>query len=221
MAEIAIPKSFGEALEALVELDDTHVATLMAEVADQAPFLQVAELQRAITSTFAAEDRARADQLIPALIGLRGSLRSSVPVEEMAAMVSRSGDLTLSAEQRERLKSRLLPLLGCAAVASTAAAVELLTQHPRNYQSSRVITDIRPVFGGDPTTPPLGVVVVDTLQFSTWNRDGKHETISVAMDAVDLASLREVIDRALAKTTTVRGMMAAQGLTTFEMDKDA
>ena len=221
MAEIAIPEPFAAALSALERLDDAQAATLMRTVAEQGSFLQVAELRAAVMTAFPEEERDTAETLVPALIGLRGSLRSAMPADEMAAMVSRSSGLAMmSDEQRARLGERLLPLLGSPAIATTAGAVELLTQHPRNFQSARVLTDIRPVFAEDPTTIPKGVVVVDTLQVRTWNRDGESETFNVTMDAVDLVNLREVIDRALAKTKTVRTMMASQGVTTFEMDKE-
>ncbi len=60
---------------------------------------------------------------------------------------------------------------------------------------------------------------MNTLQVDTWDRDGNTDTLHVAMDEADLRTLRDVIDRALRKTATLRELLSQQKLTLFELDE--
>jgi hypothetical protein len=97
----------------------------------------------------------------------------------------------------------------------------LQTQNPRNFQSARIVTDIRPVFSDKVSAPPLGAVIVETLQIQTWTRDGSSELIFVSMDETDLLQLRETVDRALVKTRTLSTLLSDQNLPYFELEKEA
>jgi hypothetical protein len=119
---------------------------------------------------------------------------SLAAAERIAEALSRSADLDLSNDEaRSRLGERVASILRTEALSTTAVGVELLTQFPRNYQVSRIFTDIRPLFHDEVEDRPTGAVIVETLQLQTWNRDGSTETLYVAMDEADLLEPRTTV----------------------------
>jgi hypothetical protein len=105
-------------------------------------------------------------------------------------------------------------------LSTTAVATDLQTQNPRNFQSAKIVTDIRPVFDDEVQARPRGAVIVETLQIQTWTREANIELIFVSMDEQDLTQLREIIDRALFKTKTLRTLLDEQSLPYFELEKE-
>jgi hypothetical protein len=217
VAELGVPEPFVRSFLALERLDDETAQTLFERVAAADPFGQVSTLQAIFRDVFPSDLQTEAQRLVPALLSLRGQLRTTPPAQ-IAETVSNSVDLDLEEQAREHLRDRLLPLLASAALSTTANALELLTQHDRNYQTARVVTDIRPIFADDVHDRPEGAVIVDTLQLNTWDRAGRAEMLAVAMDEVDLRELRDVIDRALVKTSTLRDFLTEQQISCFQLD---
>ena len=119
------------------------------------------------------------------------------------------------------LADRASALLETAAIGTTAIAVDLQTQHARNYQQARILTDIRPVFPDAIDEAPTGAVIVEVLQIQTWTRDGESETLVVALDEKDLTQLEQVVDRALKKTATLRRFLEKAELTYFQLEEEA
>lgn len=217
MAELGVPRPFDRSFLALEELDDSDAKALCEKLDAADSFQNLSALQALFRDAFPPDRGTDAQRLVSALLSARGQLRSSPPAQ-IAENLSESVDLDLSDDRRRRLRDRLLPLLASKALATTAGALELLTQHERNYQTARVVTDIRPVFADDVHDRPEGAVIVDTLQLQTWDRGGRAEMLAVAMDETDLRELREVIDRALAKTDTLREFLAEQDIACFQLD---
>lgn len=213
-----MPTPFRRALLLLEQLDDEHASRLTEVFSAAETFQPLGRLRALAREVLPSEQTAMADRLIPALLSLGGQLRGTPP-EQVAEAVAGSADLELAPDARERLRGRVLALLNSRAIATTASAVELLTQHERNYQTARVFTDIRPVFQERVTDPPTGAVIVEMLQIQTWDREGEGETLYVAMDESDLIELREVVNRALEKTATLRRFLTEQDMAYFELDK--
>lgn len=218
MSSLGVPAPFRRALLLLEQLDDEHAARLNDAFSNAPAFQPLGRLRSLARDVLPREQTAMADRLIPALLSLGGQLRGTPP-EQVAEAVAGSADLELGPKSRERLRERVLALLSTPAISSTASAVELLTQHERNYQTARVFTDIRPIFQQNVGDPPTGAVIVEMLQLQTWDREGEGETLYVAMDESDLLELREVVDRALKKTDTLRRFLAEQQMAYFELDK--
>jgi hypothetical protein len=218
LAQLAVPDPFRHAFLAVEQLDEEAAGRLIAGFQSVAGFQQVADLQRAIQEVFPPDRHAEAERLVPALLSLLGQLRGT-PAQRIAEAVSQSADLDLDEPGRTRLCERLVPLLSSGALSSTASAVELLTQNPRNFSRARVLTDIRPIFSENVEDPPEGAVIVQTLHLDTWDRDGDRDTYHVTMDEADLQELRVAIDRAITKTATLRELLSSTGLTLFELDE--
>jgi hypothetical protein len=218
VAEVRIPLPFREALSLLAALDDDTARRMVDDVSAAPSFLSVAQLQDVVRRTFPEDQQVEADRVVPAILSLRRATRVST-TDNVAEAASRSVDLKLGAAERKRLHGLLAELLPLPAFRSTGTAIELLTQNERNYQSARVLTDIRPVFAEEVSDRPSGAVIVQTLQLQTWGVGTDPEMLHVAMDEFDLREIRDVIDRALAKTATLKTLLEEQDMTHFELDK--
>ncbi len=215
---MGVPRPFRTALRLLADLSDEDLRRLTETLASAQPFEAVGHLTDLVREKLPDADEPGVEALMPSLISLCGQTRAH-DADQLAESVSKSPDLDLPDDIRPRLAERLKALLTLDSLTTTASAIELLVQNPRNYGSARVLTDIRPIFGRDITEPPKGSVIVELLQLETWSPDGDRDMVYVAMDESDLSELKNVVDRALDKTTTLRGVLDTQGVKLFQLDE--
>ena len=64
------------------------------------------------------------------------------------------------------------------------------------------MTDVRPVFGSDTKAPPAAAVLVHMLDLS-YQKDGDIKHLYIAMDSMDIDTLRETLDRAETKAESL------------------
>ncbi len=222
MTPLSVPPVFRGALAALARIDERDAESLIRELSECPPFKAVAELQALAGEAVPDGYREDAESLVPALLTLSTLSRTNpltAGTTAIADAASLSADLEVDDDARQALRARLERLLNATAIYTTAAAVDLLTQHPRNYGVSRVVTDMRPVFAQDVEERPSGAVLVHTLQLQTWNRDGRTETLYVAMDEADLRELQRTVGRALDKTNTLVQLLVDQRISYFQLDE--
>ena len=77
---------------------------------------------------------------------------------------------------------------------------------PRVFQSTRIVTDLRPVFGLDSGLDVKGLMVVHTLKIEYFADEGTRETY-ISMDDDDMAQLRRALDRAKEKAEVLRALI--------------
>ena len=216
MAELRVPGPYKAALGALARMSEAQVSRLIEAFESVAGYRPVRELSEVVTETLGEETGTDAEELVTALLSLRGQYRTT-SVERLARAASEA--VVDEPDLRDQLRQRIEALIRLPSMSTTAGAVDVLTQHQFNYQSARILTDIRPVFPEDVEAPPTGAVIVEVLQIQSWQRDGSTHTFHVAMDQVDLNELKEVVDRALKKTGQVRDLLDKVGMERFELDK--
>jgi hypothetical protein len=150
-------------------------------------------------------------QIAEALAGLY-SVRSirDVPVEEFvedvcdAMEIIPEEQLRLPLSEREQFKGKLRTLMGAELFAIAAKAYDLATDDERTFCGARILTDLRPVFGGRIEDGPRAMVVVHLLKLAYHQGSDKHEQFYLSLDDGDLKELRRLIDRAEAKAATLR-----------------
>jgi len=217
---VGVPPAFRAGLRLLARLPDQEAGELLGRLTDAPSFQTVTRLEAVVPDALRARDAPGADALVTCLLSIGGHPRAAEDVRTLARSISLAPELELGDNEAEVLERRLADLLVIPAIESTAHAIEVLTQNPRNYGSARVLTDVRHVFSRDVTEPPKGATIVEVLQLRTWSLDGSSDTTYVAMDETDLKELRSVIDRALRKTATLRQAMEDHELTYFQLDPD-
>lgn len=123
-------------------------------------------------------------------------------IRESAINAGYEGDAitTLESNVGQAINSRVLR--------ASIKAWALLSDEERIYLSSRVLTDVRPVFGDDGCDRLLASVIVHTLKIAT-RVDGRTQSVFIALDTDDLIELRKAIDRALDKAEALGVQLAA------------
>lgn len=220
MAAFGIPPPYREPLTKLAGLPDQDAEKLIVAVGALTAFSPVSMIEEAAVSVLGEGATPAERRLALPLLALRGQLRQ-MTTKDIAKQLSESTDLDLDETLRSNLRVRAAAILETPVFSTTGVATDLQTLNERNYQSARIVTDLRPVFQDDVAKAPDGAVIVETLQIQTWSRDGGTQLMFVSMDEADLRQLQSIIARALEKTETLKAFVAEKGLSYFELEKEA
>jgi hypothetical protein len=93
----------------------------------------------------------------------------------------------------------------------SAKAVSVATENPRHVHGFRVLTDTRPIFGGEPAAGPLAFAIIHTLKVQYYENNQVQEWF-VALDGDDLENLRDTALRALAKERSLKASVERLGV---------
>jgi hypothetical protein len=115
----------------------------------------------------------------------------------------------LKSEDEPTLRERLAKLLDIDALNIAAKAVLLQHEYPYTFCGARVLTDVRPVFGKDVSIAPVALVIAHTLKLEYHGAAGHLNEIYMALDPEDISELRDVLDRAQTKNTSLKTTLAA------------
>jgi len=120
------------------------------------------------------------------------------------------------AERARAIRGRLLRLLGVESLARTLKAYDLQTEHERTFLRSRIVSDVRPVFGEDTSKLPVSAVINHTLKIEFHEADS-HKEFFVVLDPNDITELAKVLERAKIKEQSIRQMLASENLPLIEL----
>jgi len=140
--------------------------------------------------------------------------------EELAEKTAKSTTLAIPDEKREALADRIAAWMLADAVALAAKATDVISEQERLFTSARILTDLRPVFAEAAEDPPLGVGIVETLKIDYLDAEGSDASFYVALDTGDIADLKEVIDRAIAKTESLKQWIGSAGMAYWGYEED-
>jgi hypothetical protein len=138
----------------------------------------------------------------------------AVPIEQFISDVSTSVEQQekVDPSRAETLKNYLRSLLSVGSLELASKVAELSHEHANLFESSRILTDVRPVFGADSSDLQIqGAVIINTLKIRFWNAGGSQE-VYVSLDEEDLEQLRDTVARALNKNQAVRALMTNRSI---------
>lgn len=141
------------------------------------------------------------------------------PSSAVAAGVAESEDLDLGDTDRANLGAILNELLDAHSLSTAAKAADLISEHEHVYGGIRIVTDLRPVFGDDPSALPEGVTLAATIKIDHYT-GGRLDSLYIAADDEDLRSIRDSVDRALKKSETMRELMKENNLPLYRTERD-
>jgi hypothetical protein len=217
----AVPPRHGKALETIALAEDQHIADLVAALSEAAPSLVNSVLAERVNQAVPGLDDSDAANIIDAILSLMATERSQALARDaIAGAVAQSSSLAIPDDLRERFASRLTELLAVPTLRIALKAHDLGTEHAHVFAQARAFTDVRPVFDDDPSAPPKGAVIVDTLKIEYFDERLSRTAFFVALDHLDLTHLREVIDRALAKTASLRQHVGPTGMPLWEYEEE-
>jgi hypothetical protein len=138
------------------------------------------------------------------------------PLPENLANLSRamqsSGepDLKLSDQESAAFEKRLERLLTIKTVVVSSKAQRLRLEYPATFHDAMILTDMRPVFNA-PADRPVGCEISHTLEI-TYHEHGEHKEFFVALDDDDLETIKKAIQRAEAKSSSVKSLLKVANL---------
>jgi len=108
--------------------------------------------------------------------------------------------------------ARIRVLLDVQRLIVSAKAFELLFESRRHVVGSRVLTDVRPIFGDDATQAPLAAIITHTLKLQFHEAEGTRE-LFLSFDKQDMHTLLNGLQRAIDKESTLAATYQGSGFT--------
>lgn len=106
--------------------------------------------------------------------------------------------------QLNALKQNLFALLSNGSTLNlTVKAIRLNVEFDKTYSKSRIFTDIRVVFDSDINGDSQAAILVHNLQLE-YKENETSKQLYITLDSDDLKSLKEQIDRAIVKESSLR-----------------
>jgi hypothetical protein len=223
MAALDIPEEYEDGLVRLNGLteqafDELASALEAADFALRHPAL-AQNVASKVTSIPADEISDIVEMLISMNIVRRGAdVSTSEFVNDVyeAATESDNPDLLSIAEHEETFKKRLSRLLEAKSLEVISKAQSVILDHERRFCSSRIATDVSPVFGSDAEKPPMAAVITHTLRISFHGDSNDLEEFFVEMNERDLGKLSRSIVRAEQKAKSLKAVLDAAKLPYLE-----
>jgi hypothetical protein len=111
----------------------------------------------------------------------------------------------------EQFEARLTQFMSITTLAQAAKGDILMYEHERTVYALRILTDARPIFGDSAEAPPEAIEIMHMLKIA-FHRGSQHEEEFFALDELDLAELRRVVERAELKARSLRAALKRTGM---------
>lgn len=216
MPEIRIPDEYQRGFAEMRQLTERQAQELVLALEAEPPTLDRTGLRFGVASRMSDLARNDVDRIIDTLLSLY-ALQSSMSLEtlDFVDTVSRAMDASGieelvfgGDEERELFKSQLAPLLEIDSLSIATKANDLLYEDKHAVRgSTRVITDVRPVFRVDPEDDPAAALIVHTLKVS-YHDGGRIEDFLVTLDTEQIKELTDALKRADLKAESIKRMLA-------------
>jgi hypothetical protein len=223
VAEVIIPSAYRGALIKLAEYSDTQIDELCSLLEAHPAVVTSRQVARDVADKLKTINADEGYSLLEAVIFLFYFLASragsrDVLLKEVTTGITTSGD-----EKQPKLAPPAIPnfqknlnrFLSLSKVVHTAQALAVATDSQRLYSESKILSDLRPVFGNEVTSPPLGIVILHSLKIQ-FAEDGSEKEFFVGLNSADLRELQACIARALDKEASLRQFIEQSKMTLFE-----
>ena len=149
-----------------------------------------------------------------------GSLTPIIDTEDILDEISE--DVTVIAieeklideRSRKKFKTRLNSLLRNKQLFYASKVNALMTEYGNVFLQSRIVTDIRPVFGINPEDVPEAGIIIHNLHIHYQDdSEGAHKDFYIALDSNDIKNLKAALVRAEAKERSLQILYDKTGLT--------
>jgi hypothetical protein len=206
---VQIPAALEEqlGLAKLARLSDDDFASIRESIANVPRGMSRGRFESAVASSIFRIPKEDVQEIVSAMMYLASyrTPEASLPefVESIVSELQKHGVIP---EQTRRLTHRLLDILRLDSVRLRTKSTELAFENSTVFQSGRVITDLRPVFGLNASLEVAGALVVHTLKIEYFTGEGPKE-IYISLDDDDIAVLIQLLHRAKQKSAVLRDLL--------------
>jgi len=219
ITNLTVPQRAKPMLRWLANLDGPTADAVLTALTSTEEFRSTSEL----TSRLAEVDgvgATAAEEFVAVLFALSAMHYShNWPIADIVETIADMPTLEIQEEARPAFQARLTSALTTAPVVGLAKAVDVAYEHDNLFHTARILTDIRPVFGDEPTEGALGAVVIHTLRLNYYRRT-RLDTFSIAMSDSELDELEIAVFRAKEKREAIRRLMTTASLVGFETETE-
>jgi hypothetical protein len=222
MAYLRLPSRYKTALAHVSSLSDDAMSSVIAAFEKIQPSVLDRDFPEKIAHKVQGISHEEGRTLLDALLSLYIlKSNSAKSVKEVSLDVTQTlatdnaADFFPNQQVAERFQDRLVKLLSIDAVEVCAKATGLRGEYEKIYGSARLLTDVRPIFGDDIDSSPIGVLVTHNLKIE-FLESGQQREIFVALDSKDVEELIEVLNRAKSKELTLKRILSSCGLNVLD-----
>ncbi|MCC6537660.1 MAG: hypothetical protein IT162_08940 [Bryobacterales bacterium] len=209
MSDFKIPDDHRKAFARLARIESSQFESIRDILNVAAPCLHLTDLQRRVREAFLSvlpDDPHLGDALVAlgttaSRLEFGSELSGNQVLNGVASTVTNAEGL--GEHERSVLLERLTTLASLPVLRVSSKSTALQLAHSRVFTSSKIITDLRPVFGEPVDGADPLFMVIHQLQITSLHNDGKEE-IFFAMDDRDLERLGEMVSRARSKAAQLR-----------------
>lgn len=223
---LTIPKNYRKPLAKLLALDSSGLQKLVGALRTAKAAIPVGRFGARIAAELQVdpEDARELFQLLGSLYILR--TRRGLSIEDLvdglrdAAVAEGQRQEPLSTEPQnwEPLKRHLTDLLSLdQSLGISAKGYDIWQEQACLFCAARMLTDLRPIFGGDVKESPTAGVILHTLHLS-YHEGETTEELFLALAPADIRELQRILERALQKEKTLRTTAARCGMECVESD---
>ena len=215
-----IPEEHRVSILAVAQFSPEMFSQLLVSLRDLSPKHGLAELSDRLEQVIPIQESLNRRTLAETLVSMYASLlRSGMPTAEFAKNIADAILVTQPAAfDGQALSNRLNQLLCIDAIRLSAKASELRVDHDRVYNSSRVVSDLRPIFNEPVESGLSGFMLIHQLKIVSMRR-GKPEELFFAMDEKDLESLKTTLERAEIKSKQIRELLHEKQLAEYDGER--
>lgn len=201
MANLTIPKDHQPLLNKIRTIPDESLQALVLALSS--------DKDVSATRGLSSEDAEAIQEVVMELYRVREFLDMEVPdfVSEIADSLQEVE--AFPAAELPAFRDRLTKLLTIDSVSTSSKATSLKLEYERRFCSARMLTDARPIYGVDPSKPPVAGMITHTLRISYHDNTSELREFYIMMDADDITSLRALLDRADVKAKSLESVFAA------------
>jgi len=226
MANMRIPEGAQESLILLTKLSRESFQSLKEALKKSSPALSIGDLAKKISPGIGLTTE-QVETLI-AVLGSLFSIRAEQDLsrarfsQDLLEAITETGNkgLKLPEKRLNQLVQDIEELLSLDDLLGvTGRALGVMHEQEHVWRSSRVLTDLRPVFASDPDRAPSAFVLIHNLRI-TYREEGRTREFFVALDASDLRKLQKTLDRAVKKEKSLKTFAQKTGVPCLYSDPE-
>ncbi len=147
-----------------------------------------------------------------------GRVTTNVPVSTFVDQVVESIEAAspLFVNDLDQLKERVFQLLTIEPLKAVAKAHDLLTEHSRLFNFSRIVSQIRPIFGEKLDNAPSSAIIEHMLTIS-FSQAGRRNEFVIGLDSADVKQLMETLSRAQSEAEGLKALLNKANMTHIEI----
>jgi len=213
MSALDIPDEYEYGIKLLLQMNDEIGKKFIKALSESKPTLYIENLVESVSQKLKdILTPSNVKDMIEALLALYG-VRDSLDVEtsefiknlEEAVLESESfSNISNNLQISKPLITELLDLDEPLSIASKA--FNILLDHERVFLSSKILTDIRPIFSNRKVESPVGAVIVHMFKID-YREGSESKEFFVALDTADINKLENVLRRAKEKEKAIQPLL--------------